>query len=59
MAKIKYVIKRNGATVPFSQDRITNAIYRTAVDVRGQHPVQVEGCARVAEVGRMHGLIFL
>jgi len=59
MAKIKYGIKRNGAIVPFSQDRISNAIYRTAVYVRGQHPVQVEGCARVAGVGRMHRLTFL
>lgn len=53
MAKIKYVTKRNGVIVRFhiSQDRIINAIYRAAVDVRGQHPVQVEGCARVAGVG--------
>lgn len=36
MAKIKYVIKRNGATVPFSRSRITNAIYRAAVSVGGR-----------------------
>jgi len=36
MAKIKYVIKRNGATVPFVQDRITNAIFRAAVSVGGR-----------------------
>ena len=36
MAKIKYVIKRNGATVPFSKSRITNAIYRAAVSVGGR-----------------------
>ena len=36
MPAIRYVIKRNGATVPFSQDRITNAIYRAAVSVGGR-----------------------
>jgi uridine kinase len=36
MAKIKYVIKRNGATVPFTKDRITNAIFRAAVSVGGR-----------------------
>jgi len=36
MAKIKYVVKRNGATVPFSKNRITNAIYRAAVSVGGR-----------------------
>lgn len=36
MAKIKYVIKRNGATVPFTQERITNAIFRAAVSVGGR-----------------------
>jgi uridine kinase len=36
MPKIKYVIKRNGATVPFSKSRITNAIYRAAVSVGGR-----------------------
>jgi len=36
MAKIKYVIKRNGATVPFSSERITNAIFRAAVSVGGR-----------------------
>jgi uridine kinase len=36
MAKIKYVVKRNGATVPFSKSRITNAIYRAAVSVGGR-----------------------
>ena len=36
MARIKYVIKRNGATVPFSKSRITNAIYRAAVSVGGR-----------------------
>jgi uridine kinase len=36
MAKIKYVIKRNEATVPFTKDRITNAIFRAAVSVGGR-----------------------
>lgn len=36
MSEIKYVIKRNGATVPFTPERITNAIYRAAVAVGGR-----------------------
>jgi uridine kinase len=36
MAQIEYVIKRNGAVVPFNQERITNAIYRAAVAVGGR-----------------------
>jgi len=43
MAKIKYVIKRNGATVPFVQDRITNAIFRAAVSVGGRDQTIAEG----------------
>ena len=43
MAKIKYVIKRNGATVPFVQDRITNAIFRAAVSVGGRDRMIAEG----------------
>jgi len=43
MAKIKYVIKRNGATVPFVQDRITNAIFRAAVSVGGRDWTIAEG----------------
>jgi len=46
MAKIKYVIKRNGATVPFSQERITNAIYRAAVSVGGRDRETAEGLGR-------------
>ena len=46
MAKIKYVIKRNGATVPFSQDRITNAIYRAAVSVGGRNRKIAEGLSK-------------
>jgi hypothetical protein len=44
MAKIKYVIKRNGATVPFSQDRITDAIYHTQSRSR-----EVPGLSRCAD----------
>ncbi len=36
MAKFEYVIKRNGAKVPFTPGRITNAIYRAAVAVGGR-----------------------
>jgi uridine kinase len=36
MASIKYVVKRNGATVPFTKERITNAIFRAAVSVGGR-----------------------
>lgn len=36
MSEIKYVTKRNGAIVPFTPDRITNAIYRAAVAVGGR-----------------------
>ena len=36
MSKIQYVIKRSGAKVPFTPERITNAIYRAAVAVGGR-----------------------
>lgn len=36
MAKFEFVIKRNGAKVPFTPNRITNAIYRAAVAVGGR-----------------------
>ena len=36
MSQIKYVIKRNGAKVPFTSQRISNAIYRAAVAVGGR-----------------------
>ena len=36
MARITHVVKRTGATVPFNQERITNAIYRSAVAVGGR-----------------------
>jgi uridine kinase len=51
MAKIKYVIKRNGATVPFSKSRITNAIYRAAVSVGGRDREIAEGLSdQVVEI---------
>ena len=36
MSKIKLVTKRDGQVVSFKQNRITNAIYRAAVDVGGR-----------------------
>ncbi|HAF61314.1 MAG TPA: response regulator SirA, partial [Anaerolineaceae bacterium] len=36
MSKIEFVIKRNGVKVPFTPQRITNAIYRAAVAVGGR-----------------------
>jgi uridine kinase len=42
MAKVKQVVKRNGAVVPFNQDRITNAIYRAAVSVGGRDRERAE-----------------
>ena len=45
MAKIKYVIKRNGATVAFSRDRIVNAIFRAAVSVGGRDKGRAEELA--------------
>lgn len=36
MNGITHVIKRSGATVPFNQERIVNAIYRAAVAVGGR-----------------------
>lgn len=51
MARIKYVIKRNGATVPFSKSRITNAIYRAAVSVGGRDRQTAEGLSdQVVEI---------
>ena len=35
-SQFKYVIKRSGAKVPFTSQRITNAIYRAAVAVGGR-----------------------
>jgi uridine kinase len=45
MAKIKQVVKRTGAVVPFKEERITNAIYRAAVAVGGRDRSVAEGLA--------------
>ncbi len=42
MYKLKFVIKRTGAVVPFNPDRITNAIYRAAVAVGGRDKEKAE-----------------
>ncbi len=50
MSKIQYVIKRSGAKVPFTPERITNAIYRAAVAVGGRDRSTAEGlCRQVVE----------
>ena len=36
MSRFKNVIKRSGAKVPFTPQRISNAIYRAAVAVGGR-----------------------
>ncbi|MCK4898546.1 MAG: hypothetical protein KAS38_07205, partial [Anaerolineales bacterium] len=46
MDKIKYVVKRSGAVVPFTPDRITNAIYRAAVAVGGRDRSIAEDLSR-------------
>jgi uridine kinase len=42
MAKTKLVTKRDGRVVPFTQDRITNAIYRAAVAVGGRDRITAQ-----------------
>ena len=42
MAKTKFVTKRDGRVVPFTQDRITNAIYRAAVAVGGRDRITAQ-----------------
>ena len=42
MSRIEFVIKRSGAKVPFTPQRITNAIYRAAVAVGGRHRAVAE-----------------
>lgn len=37
MTRFKYIFKRSGAKVPFTPQRITNAIYRAAVSVGGRN----------------------
>ncbi|MEN6524597.1 MAG: ATP cone domain-containing protein [Anaerolineaceae bacterium] len=46
MTKITHVIKRNGSIVPFTPERITNAIYRAAVAVGGRDRVASEELSR-------------
>jgi uridine kinase len=46
MARIERVIKRSGAVVPFTPDRITNAIYRAAVAVGGRDRETAERLSR-------------
>lgn len=42
MSRIKNVVKRSGATVPFTPERISNAIYRAAVAVGGRNRTLAE-----------------
>jgi uridine kinase len=46
MGKITQVVKRSGAIVPFNPERITNAIYRAAVEVGGRDRDTAEGLTR-------------
>lgn len=46
MSKITQVIKRTGAVVPFNPERITNAIYRAAVEVGGRDKATAEALTR-------------
>ncbi len=41
-SRLIYVKKRSGVTVPFNQERITNAIYRAAVAVGGRDKIIAE-----------------
>jgi uridine kinase len=43
VSRIKQVVKRTGAIVPFNRERITNAIYRAAVAVGGRDRSIAEG----------------
>ena len=45
MTRIKNVIKRSGAVVPFTPERISNAIYRAAVAVGGRNRTLAEELA--------------
>jgi len=42
MAKVELVTKRDGRVVPFTQERITNAIYRAAVAVGGRDKITAQ-----------------
>jgi uridine kinase len=45
-SKLTHVIKRTGDVVPFTPERISNAIYRAAVAVGGRDRSTAEGLAR-------------
>lgn len=49
MGKIKFVVKRSGAVVPFTRSRITNAIYRAAVAVGGRDREVAEDLSQQVE----------
>ena len=44
--KIKFIIKRSGAKVPFKPERIMNAIYRAAVSLGGRDKNTAEKLAK-------------
>ena len=46
MTKLTHVIKRDGSIVPFTPERITNAIYRATVAVNGRDKVRAEELSR-------------
>jgi len=46
MAHIKKIVKRNGAIVDFSSQRISNAIYRAAVSVGGRDKATADALAQ-------------
>jgi uridine kinase len=46
MSKIVYVTKRDGRVVPFTESRITNAIYRAAVAVGGKDKTTAKKLSR-------------
>lgn len=46
MNKITHVIKRSGAIVPFTPNRISNAIYRAAISVGGRDRSIAEGLGK-------------
>ena len=46
MTKVTQVIKRSGAIVPFTPERITNAIYRAAVAVGGRDRITAENLSK-------------
>ncbi len=55
MSKIQFVIKRSGAIVPFTPERISNAIYRAAVEVGGRDRSIAEKLAeQVVEILENH-----